>query len=100
MTNREKANQIVTEAIQAQNMMLSEDMQISLDPSTHLTGDSGVLDSLGFVTFIVNLEEQASTLFSIDISVSDAAVMDDMDKYFETIGNLTEYITNLIDKVS
>jgi len=58
MTDRNQIQSIVFRAIDRVNEVLLDENVVTKDPSLVLLGDGGALDSMGFVNFIVALEEE------------------------------------------
>jgi acyl carrier protein len=70
----------------------------SLDESTDLIGRRAVLDSLGLVTLVVNLEQILSQDHGIEITIADERAMSQERSPFRTVGALSDYISRLIDE--
>ena len=69
---------------------------IPLDESARLFGKKGVLDSLGLVTAIVNIEQKLIDDFSISVTIADERAMSQEKSPFRTVGTLSEFITLLV----
>ena len=67
------------------------------DASTPIIGDGGILDSLAFVSLIIEIERRLGELFGTMPSLLDAST-DITDSPFESIGTLTNFVANLISK--
>ena len=74
------------------NNVLFSDMQLEKSPQTVLIGQSGKLDSLGYINFIVAAESQISETFNttIDLTNQDVDLQDDS----LSIAALVEYISS------
>jgi hypothetical protein len=57
MIDRDQIERIVFQAIDSVNEMLLDDNAVPKEPTTILLGQGAMLDSMGFVNFIVALEE-------------------------------------------
>ena len=88
--SQERALEIIFEAVDEVNEMLSDDRKLEKQPETILAGDEGKLDSLGLVSFIVAVEGAAQRHFGQDLGLADK--MDAPDHPLATIGSLAQYI--------
>jgi acyl carrier protein len=66
-----------------------------LNEETHLIGRNGILDSLGLVNLIVDVEEEVNARFDLAISLVDDRAMSQKHSPFATIGRLADYILTL-----
>jgi acyl carrier protein len=67
-----------------------------ITPETRLVGRSAVLDSLGLVTLIVDLEQRIETDFGVSLSLANERAMSQAKSPFRSVESLTEYICELI----
>jgi acyl carrier protein len=67
-----------------------------LDGSTRLIGRKAVLNSLGLVSLIVDIEQRLSDDYEISVTIADERAMSQEKSPFRTIGTLAEYISLLI----
>ena len=67
-----------------------------LDESTRLIGRKAVLNSLGLVSLIVDIEQRLSDDYEISVTIADERAMSQEKSPFRTIGTLAEYICLLI----
>ncbi|MFX0197624.1 MAG: hypothetical protein ACFFCW_16000 [Candidatus Hodarchaeota archaeon] len=67
-----------------------------LDESTRLIGRKAVLNSLGLVSLIVDIEQRLSDDYEISVTIADERAMSQEKSPFRTIGTLAEYISLLI----
>ena len=87
-------------AIDSLNEQLSPEQQVEKDPNTVLLGQNGKLDSMGFINFIVLLEEKCLDKCGVSILLSDTLNSTDANP-FQTVSSLTDFLSLLIDpKVS
>lgn len=64
-----------------------------------LFGGEGVLDSVGLVSFVLDVEEAVNDEYNAAITLADAKAMSAKHSPFRTIGSLAEYIEKrLADK--
>jgi len=68
----------------------------SLNSSTILFGPKGVLDSMGLVSLIAELEQKIEDELSISILLADERAMSQRNSPFRTVSSLAEYILELI----
>lgn len=76
------------------------DVQImgSVDSNTRIFGQKGVLDSMGLVTLITDLEEGIEDEFGVSLILADERAMSQKNSPFRTISSLTQYIGILIEE--
>jgi acyl carrier protein len=67
--DRSQIEQIVFQAIDRVNEVLLDESAVAKDAGTILLGDGAVLDSMGFVNFVVALEEQLSSVAGVSVNV-------------------------------
>jgi len=70
----------------------------ALDESTYLFGRKGILDSLGLVTLIVNIEQKLNEDYGTTITIADERAMSQERSPFRTVGSLIQYISLLIEE--
>jgi hypothetical protein len=70
----------------------------SLNPETCLFGPSGLLDSLGLVSVLVELEQKASDASGRPVSLMDDRAMSQTSSPFRTIGSLADYLGRQIER--
>ena len=92
MTNRSEIERIVYRAIDRMNDMLLDDSTLAKDPGTALIGDKGQLDSLGFINFVVAVEDEASQAMTIDISLADELILRGDAARPETVGDVIDFV--------
>ena len=64
----------------------------TLNESTHLLGRQAVLDSMGLVTMIVNVEQQLQQDHAISITIADERALSQKNSPFRTVKSLSDYI--------
>ena len=92
MKNNGKIIQSIMDAIDEINERYPEEKRLSKSLDTALTGESGRLDSLGLVIFIVSVEERIQNDLGINISLADE--IGEIDGALRTPETLAEYIAN------
>lgn len=79
-----------------------EDREISfevIELETRLFGGShGVLDSLGIVLLVTDIEERISDIFDIEIVLADDRAMSRKTSPFRDVGMLITYVESLISE--
>jgi acyl carrier protein len=97
MQDREKINKVVFRAVDELNDMLPQENRLQKSVETALMGESGKLDSLGFVNFILAVEDEFEKEYGFHISLTDIGETSQKENPFQTIGTLIEYITFLAE---
>lgn len=78
-----------------------EDEQISieeLDGSTRLIGSKAVLDSMGLVSMLIDVEQKVNESHNINITIADERAMSQEKSPFRTVNTLAEYVDMLIQE--
>ena len=65
---------------------------------TYLVGRRAVLDSLGMVTLIVDLEQRIDEEYGVALTLADDRAMSQKNSPFLTVRSLTDYICALIEE--
>ncbi len=68
---------------------------VEVGPSTRLFGPNGLLDSLGLVTVIVDVEQRLNDEHGVQVSLMDDRAMSQSRSPFRTPESLAEYILGL-----
>ena len=92
MINNGKIIQSIMDAIDEINERYPEEKRLSKSVDTVLTGESGKLDSLGLVSFIVAVEERIQNDLGVNISLADE--IGNVDGALRTPATLAEHIAN------
>ena len=69
-----------------------------LDSDIKLFGQEGILDSMGLVSLITELEEKIEEEFDVSLTLADESAMSQKKSPFLTISSLAKYILNLIER--
>ena len=85
----------VAEGIDEEHRVISEG---GLDSDTQLFGAGSILDSLGLVTLIVELEQTIQEQFNVVVSLADEKALSQTRSPFRTIGTLAEYAAVQIEE--
>lgn len=98
MSNRERIVRAIYSAVDEVNAQLPAGVVIEKSPDAPLYGKSGKLESLDFVTFIMEVEEKVRAEFGIDVMVTDDHLLSKEKSPFSTLGTLTEYLEGVVEK--
>lgn len=90
-----KIKEIIIESLKESESSYIKD---NLSSQTHIFGDEGRLDSLGLVTFLVTVEQKIEDEYTVNLTIADEKAMSQKNSPFKTIGSLTEYLENIIEK--
>ncbi|HLN52600.1 MAG TPA: hypothetical protein VK212_02760 [Lentimicrobium sp.] len=85
----------VTKRVVADNNIADPD---KIDANTHLYGRSGILDSLGLVQLIADLEDEVLNQTGKIITIADERAMSAKFSPFRTVSALANYINVLLDE--
>ena len=77
--------------------LLPGNISFEKNRETSLLSSDGILDSLGLVTFLVNLEQKISDEFDLQITIADEKSFSIKNSPFKNIGSLTDYIKSMLD---
>jgi acyl carrier protein len=94
--NREKISQLVFNCIKKYQVEYDQVFDLSEGEQTRLFGGNGQLDSLGLVSLVVNIEEDIETELGISLILADEKAMSRRTSPFSRIGNLIDYINELV----
>jgi acyl carrier protein len=65
-----------------------------------LVGEQSALDSLGFVQFIIFIEQKIEEEFGVQISIVDEKAFAQKNNPFKTVGSLLEFIVSRLEDVN
>lgn len=92
MTKREKIEQAVYRAVDELNSQLPEDNRLEKSLDAPLYGNKGKLESLDFVTFIMEVETKVQEDFGIDLVLTDENLLSKQHSPFGTLETLIDYL--------
>jgi len=81
---------IIYQSLEEVNEQLPNDQQIRKSPDATLVGQTGGLDSLGFVNFIALVEEECAHKYGITVSLMDGA--SDEDGTLGDVGSFADWL--------
>ncbi len=96
--NREKISELVFNCIKNFQEEYEQVIDFSEGEQTRLFGGNGQLDSLGLVSLVVNIEEDIESDLGISVILADERAMSRRSSPFSRIGNLIDYIEELVSK--
>jgi len=94
----EKILYIIYAVIDEINEQLEKDQRLDKSLDTVLFGQSGKLDSLGMVNFIVGLEEKVAAETGKEISLADQMMALDEDSPLKTVEGLAQYVYSIVEE--
>lgn len=92
MTDKLKVIQAIYNAIDEVNSTLTEEQQLGKSEDEVLYGQTGKLDSLGFVNLIVTIEEEITDAFDVVCTLADEKAFSQKNSPFRTVATLANYI--------
>lgn len=98
MIDQERILKAIYIAVDKVNTQLPVGTKLEKSPDAVLYGTSGVLESLDFVTFIMEIEEQIQEEFGVDLMITDENLLSKEKSPFSTLGTLTEYLAKVLDE--
>ena len=63
---------------------------------TVLYGEKGILDSMGLVTLLVEVEQMVVDALDVDITIGDERALSRTRSPFRTVGSLADYVIELV----
>ena len=91
MLERDQIKVAVYRSIDRVNELLLDENGLGKDDNTLLVGEGSVLDSMGFVNFIVALEEELAQAGNSDATLTEKiGVGDNVSPRWSTVGELIE----------
>lgn len=98
MPNDERISKAVFAAVDELNEQMPKGAQIEKSLDATLYGTSGKLESLDFVTLIMEVEEKINKEFGTDITIADENLLSKQKSPFSTLGTLIDYLQDLLSK--
>jgi acyl carrier protein len=96
MANNERITKAVYAAIDELNKQLPKGVQVEKSPDAPLYGSSGKLESLDFVTLIMEVEEKINSEFGTDITIADENLLSKQNSPFSSVLTLVEYLEEVL----
>lgn len=82
----------IADALRGVLTQQSKPVPAALDAGTALFGTNGLLDSMGLVTLIVEVEQALADRFNITMTLADDRAMSQRSSPFRSVGALADYI--------
>ena len=95
---QDKITQIVLNAIHAIDEMEEKEEFLNPTEDLRLFGGRGVMDSLGIVMLIAEVEDQIQEEFDRSITMADDRAMSQKTSPFRSVKTLVQYIVKLLDE--
>jgi acyl carrier protein len=92
----ERISKAVFAAVDGLNEQLPPGTHVEKSLDAPLYGASGKLESLDFVTLIMEVEEKINAEFGTDITIADDNLLSKEKSPFSTLGTLIEYLRELL----
>lgn len=99
---REQVAGIVIEAVQ-EALALAAGESVASQPvteDTFLIGQSAVLDSMGLVSAILDIEQRLADDYDIVLTLADERAMSQKNSPFRSVRSLTDYVCRRIDALA
>jgi hypothetical protein len=94
----EDIQELVVKTIRDLDLNVDNSILENLNISTRLYGSNGILDSLGLVALVTDLEDAIYVKFSKSVVLADEKAMSQQTSPFRSIGSLSEYIMKVINE--
>lgn len=94
----EDIQELVIKTIRDLDLNVDNNILENLNISTRLYGSNGILDSLGLVALVTDLEDAIYVKFSKSVVLADEKAMSQQTSPFRSIGSLSEYIMKVINE--
>lgn len=101
MMQRDELTNLIINSVREFAQISDKWQQADLDAvneSTRLFGSSGLLDSLGLVSVLMDIEQQVGDIAGVNITIADERAMSQERSPFRTIGSLTDYVMSLLSE--
>ena len=96
MTTKKAIINLIYEVIESTNSMNYPEIQIKKSLDTIILGEGSDLDSLGLITFIVELEQKISETYNISFVLLDEELLQDTSGPYSNVIKLAMYIREKI----
>ncbi|MCB1069037.1 MAG: hypothetical protein H7A43_10810 [Verrucomicrobia bacterium] len=90
--SREAIQTLVTQCLQEILNQRGTELSAPLTADTPMFGTGGLLDSIGIVTMIVDVEQTIAAEFNATVSLADDRAMSQRNSPYRSISALTDYI--------
>jgi acyl carrier protein len=93
----ERLQAAIYRAIDSLNTQLPPGVKLDKSMQAPLYGPSSKLESLDFVTFIMEVEEKVNEEFGADITIADENLLSKEKSPFATVRTLNDYLADLLE---
>ncbi len=100
MPTEERISKAVFAAVDEVNEQLPAGVQLEKSLDAPLYGSTGKLESLDFVTLIMEVEEKINAEFGTDITIADENLLSKEKSPFSSLGTLIEYLEELLKETN
>ncbi len=95
---KEKITKIIIDSINDFNEDLADDEKISTELDSNIYGGNSPLDSMGLVSFIVNLEQFLEDELNESLSLADEKAMSRKSNPYKSINTLADFVLELLEQ--
>lgn len=92
----DKVIQIILDQIHQYNELADAPINTGAGQASVLFGQGSPLDSIGFVSLMLDIEQAVSDAFQKNIALVDARAMSQKNSPFRTVGSLAKYIDDAL----
>ena len=96
MAEDDRIQKAVYAAVDELNQQLPGGVQVEKSLDAPLYGASGKLESLDFVTLIMEVEEKINAEFGTDITIADENLLSKEKSPFSSLGTLIDYLDEIL----
>jgi len=96
MEQRERIQKAVYSAIDELNAQLPPGVSVEKSLDGPLYGESGKLESLDFVTLVMEVEEKMKAEFGVDITIAYEHLLSKKQSPFSSVRTLIEYLDEVL----
>jgi acyl carrier protein len=100
MIDRNDAYKIVLESLQEVFIQVGTPAPDSITEDSVLVGSDSILDSLGVVSLIVEIEQRLESLHGISVILANDKAMSQRNSPFRTVGVLTDHVLEMAKETS
>ncbi len=96
--DRSTAKEVVLSSLRELLTQNGDDIPSPFDEAVVLVGKEAVIDSLGMVSLIVEIEQALETGHDISVTLANDRAMSERNSPFRSVGVLTDHICTLVDQ--
>ena len=94
----QKIEALIIAALEEVMEVLDGEILVSADSDTRIFGRKGLLDSMGLVSLITDLEERIEEEFGVSLILADERAMSQKKSPFRTVSSLAQYVDMLMEE--